>query len=57
MPKDRLDGSGLQGHVDLMILVSYISDYSLMSSLYALRKAKTVGSTLSRLGSLRFTDH
>lgn len=45
------------GHVDLMIFISYISDYSLMSSLYASRKTKTVGSSLNRLSSFHFADH
>lgn len=43
MPTDRLGGSGLQGHMDPMIYVSYISDCSLTSSSYALKKAKIVG--------------
>lgn len=57
MPSGRLGGSGLQVHMDLIIFASCISDCSLMSSLHASRKAKIVGSTLSRLGSFYFADH
>lgn len=56
MPSDRLGGSGPWTHGSHDLCFLYFR-YSLMSSLYASRKTKTVGSSLNRLGSFHFAEH